>query len=369
MSDPQKTVFISYRRSVSWQTARLIFFSLRERGYDVFMDVENIDNGTFDTVILNQIAARVHFLLILTPGSVERCKEPGDWLRREIEHAMDLNRNIVPILAHDFSFNGTESYLTGKLSNLSRYNGPTLYHEYFDAAIEKLCNRFLKQPMYGEIKRISTKEQVEAQRRIDEVINLVVPTEKQPTAEQYFNLGYNCDKKGNYARAIAHYTEALRLNPKYVEAYNNRGIAYFKQVDYQRAIADFNEALRLKPNYVNVYINRGLTRSKLGDPNGAIADYTEALRFEPKNAMAYNNRGFARYLNGDFDGAIADCNEALRIDPNNVAAYDSRGCAYEAKGDYQKALADYDAALRIEPLHEITQSNREILLKKMNRHK
>jgi hypothetical protein len=68
---------------------------LRANGYDVFMDVESIDSGTFDTMILNQIAARAHFVLILTPGSIERCVENGDWLRREIETAMDLGRNAM----------------------------------------------------------------------------------------------------------------------------------------------------------------------------------------------------------------------------------------------------------------------------------
>jgi len=57
---------------------------LRQHGYDVFMDVESIDSGQFETIILDQIAARAHFLVILTHGTLERCQEPNDWLRREI---------------------------------------------------------------------------------------------------------------------------------------------------------------------------------------------------------------------------------------------------------------------------------------------
>ncbi|MBN1966081.1 MAG: toll/interleukin-1 receptor domain-containing protein, partial [Anaerolineae bacterium] len=65
MADPQKTVFISYRRNVSSFIARAIFMDLRAHGYDVFMDVESIDAGEFDRIILGQIAARAHFLVIL----------------------------------------------------------------------------------------------------------------------------------------------------------------------------------------------------------------------------------------------------------------------------------------------------------------
>src|SRR5215813_1147434 len=98
MAAPAPTVFLSYRRHVSAFIARAVFQDLRQHGYDVFMDVESIDSGQFDTIILNQIAARAHFLVILTPGALDRCQEPDDWLRREIERAIALGRNVVPIL-------------------------------------------------------------------------------------------------------------------------------------------------------------------------------------------------------------------------------------------------------------------------------
>jgi hypothetical protein len=37
-------------------------------------------------------------LVLLTPSALERCGEPGDWLRSEIEVALDSKRNIVPRL-------------------------------------------------------------------------------------------------------------------------------------------------------------------------------------------------------------------------------------------------------------------------------
>ena len=104
MAAPPPTVFLSYRRNVSSFIARAVFQDLRQHGYDVFMDVESIDSGQFETIILAQIAARAHFLVILTPGTLEGCQEPDDWLRREIECAMELRRNIVPLLVNDFHF-------------------------------------------------------------------------------------------------------------------------------------------------------------------------------------------------------------------------------------------------------------------------
>ncbi len=116
MSGPQDTVFISYRRSTGSFIARSIFEDLRSNGFDPILDLESIDSGTVDTIIVNQIAARAHFVLILSPGTLDRVNESEDWLRREIEHAMDLKRNIVPVLIGDYTFSGQEQVLTGKLA-------------------------------------------------------------------------------------------------------------------------------------------------------------------------------------------------------------------------------------------------------------
>ncbi len=243
MPEEQKTVFISYRRSVASFIARSVFMDLREHGYDVFMDVESIDSGQFDTIILRQIEARAHFLVILTPGTVEHCAKPGDWLRREIEYAIEKRRNIVPLLVNSFSFTGTEPYLIGKLAELPRFNGLTVPHDYFDAAMERLRTRFLKQPMYGVIKPTPDHDQVAVQRKIDEVAAQPMPTRKQLSAEDYFNKAMTLDDNSDHE--IAYYNAAIRLNPRYAIAYNNRGVARKAQGDLKGAISDYQKYLDL----------------------------------------------------------------------------------------------------------------------------
>ncbi len=144
-----ESIFISYRRSIGRHLARLVFQELRAREYDVFLDVQTIDSGSFDRIILNQISARQHFLIILSPGSLERCSEPEDWLRREIEEAFRLERNIVPIFDEDFDIENEKTYLGEPLrSDLPRLNAIPYYHFYFEAFFDILCNRFLKPPEY-----------------------------------------------------------------------------------------------------------------------------------------------------------------------------------------------------------------------------
>src|SRR5207344_3360744 len=98
------TVFISYRRTnIPWVQA--ISQNLTLHGYDVFFDFSGIASGDFEQAILGNIKSRAHFLVLLTPSALERCAEPGDWLRREIETALETKRNVVPLMLEGFDFN------------------------------------------------------------------------------------------------------------------------------------------------------------------------------------------------------------------------------------------------------------------------
>lgn len=60
-------------------------------------------------------------------------------------------------------------------------------------------------------------------------------------------LGYNA--KGDYDRAIADYTQALKLDSGSIEAYKNRALAYMNksQQDKALATADFRQIMKLTP--------------------------------------------------------------------------------------------------------------------------
>ena len=53
--------------------------------------------------------------------------------------------------------------------------------------------------------------------------------------------------------------------------------------DFDRAIADFTEAIRLDPNPDLAYQWRGDAYSDKGEYDKAIADYTESIRLDPNN--------------------------------------------------------------------------------------
>ncbi len=149
-------------------------------------------------------------------------------------------------------------------------------------------------------------------------------------ASQYVNRGVEYNSASELDRAIADFSEAIRLNPKFAMAFYNRGIAYRSKNDPDRAIADYNEAIRLNPKYGSAFNNRGLVfYSPKKNYDRAIADYNEAIRLDPKNARAFNNRGNAYDDKNDHDRAIADYNEAIRLDPEYAIAFNNRGDIHE----------------------------------------
>lgn len=134
-----KKVFISYRRDGGAVTARLIFRELEVRKIAAFLDVESLGRSTFDDRLLREIEESPNFLLILSPNSLDRCKEKDDWLTKEIAHAIVKDKNIVPLLEGNFSFPPPES-LPEEIRKLPRYNYVEFSHSYFGASMDKLCS-------------------------------------------------------------------------------------------------------------------------------------------------------------------------------------------------------------------------------------
>jgi tetratricopeptide (TPR) repeat protein len=225
----------------------------------------------------------------------------------------------------------------------------------------------------------------------------------------YVGRGLAWQIKGNRDRAMADFTDAIRLDPDNSLAYSNRGILWREKRDIDRAIADFSDAIRIEalprsdlpgPGYVNVYTNRGLAWQAKGDLDHALSDYNQAIsldsrnaeafyyrakvylekrdfergvadldaaigldpnRLEPYRADAYYLRGAARYDSymfasewieaGDLDHAIADFTEAIKLDPQRIPAYRARAMAWNVNGDQDRAIADLTKAVELNPMN------------------
>jgi tetratricopeptide (TPR) repeat protein len=396
MARVEKTVFISYRRTnASWALA--IFQNLTNNGFDVFFDFEGIASGDFESVILGNIRSRAHFLVLLTPSALERCNEPGDWLRREIEEALAIKRNVVALMLEGFNFStpAIANQLTGKLATLKSYNALDVPANYFMEAMDKLRQKFLNVPLEGVLHPASPdiRQATKSQQAAADTAPAV--SEQELTAQKWFEKGFEAD---DLDEKLQFYGRAIRLKPNYAVAFYNRGIARQDKADLDGALRDYNEAIRLRPDDADFHINRGLVRQDKGnmkgaledfneavrlnpsDPEGyvnranarsgtksqlkdALQDYDEAIRLKPDYADAFYNRADARYEQDDLKGALQDYNEAIRLSPDYSEAFNNRGLVREEAGDVEGALQDYNSAISFNPEYTDSFYNRALIFK------
>ncbi|MGA7410957.1 MAG: tetratricopeptide repeat protein [Bryobacteraceae bacterium] len=347
MKRVEKTVFISYRRT-NFPWALAIFQDLTHHGYDAFFDYTSIASGDFERNILENVTARAHFVVLLTPSALEHCADPEDWLRREIEAALNSQRNIVPLTLEGFSFGTPEiaQQLIGALAPLKRYNALRIVPEYSLQAFEDLRNKFLNVPLDAVLHPASPSAQRAAAEQ-KAAADAAPPVQKEElTAQQWFERGFAATDPDD---ELHFFSEAIRLKPDYAYALYNRGVVRYTKGDLDGALKDYTEAIRLKPDYAYAFSNRGIARRRKGDLDGAQRDYDEAIRLKPDYADAFNNRGIVRRQKEDFDGAQRDYDEAIRLNPDFTEAFNNRGVLRYAKGDLDGALQDCSDAIRLKP--------------------
>jgi tetratricopeptide (TPR) repeat protein len=342
----EKTVFISYRRTnAPWALA--IYQNLESHGFDVFFDYAGIASGDFEQVILGNIRARAHFLVLLTPSALERCGEPEDSLRREIEAAMASKRNIVPLMLEGFSFGSPSiaQHLTGRLEVLKRYNGLDVPIRYFKYAMQELQEKYLNLPLSAVLHPLSPAVASASAEQMEGASTAPPVQPKELTAQEWFERGISTADEGE---KIHCFTEAIRLKPDFANAFALRGIARDRTGDLDGALSDYDEAIRIEPgDDSNLYL-RGIVRRERGDLDGAISDYNEAIRINRENVHAFILRGIARREEGDLDGAAQDHTEAIRLSPKSASAFRHRGWDRMDKGDEAGAQEDFAIAKRLE---------------------
>jgi|tagenome__1003787_1003787.scaffolds.fasta_scaffold20831542_2 hypothetical protein len=113
LNDPDRTLFINYRVGDTGPTASRLFEDLakaygRKR---VFLDHERLEGGTPWPERLEAEARRASVMLVLVGEGwlrahdpetfVRRLDQPGDWVRKEIETALDIGVLIVPLLVEE----------------------------------------------------------------------------------------------------------------------------------------------------------------------------------------------------------------------------------------------------------------------------
>lgn len=136
-------IFISYRRKGAGAgVAGELQAKLENLGYKVFLDVDEIGSGRFPEQIERAIAECKDFILVLSPGTLDRCVEEEDWVRREIIQALTQNKNIIGVGLPGFLMPEAES-LPSPLKPMTTIQVFSWTHEYRMASFAKIAENLV----------------------------------------------------------------------------------------------------------------------------------------------------------------------------------------------------------------------------------
>lgn len=232
---------------------------------------------------------------------------------------------------------------------------------------------------------LATQNETEKKR----IEKLIESDETAFRANEWFEKGSIYNLNYEHDQAIEAYTNAIALNPNYLEAYERRGIAYynkgllqndkllfdravddfkklalvkpntlagawaqgvidFSQNQYAKALASFNKAVSYNPESELGYIGRGVTYAAMKHFDRALEEYSRAIAAKGFwQAISYQNRAIVYINKEQYDRALQDLDQAITLAPDNAHFYYLRGLAHTLMKDTGKANADYDKACKM----------------------
>ena len=156
----------------------------------------------------------------------------------------------------------------------------------------------------------------------------ITDTQALQDAARYYDAGMLAFDDSQWEAAIAHFHQALQLNPRHALAHNFRGAAY-------RHIGSEQSSLDVYLSYNDL----------------AILDFTRATIADPTLSRAFNNRGASlarraavepirEYRQAWLASALTDFSQAIAIGAEGDQAYCNRSQVFSALGQCDQAQSD-----------------------------
>jgi Flp pilus assembly protein TadD len=139
-------------------------------------------------------------------------------------------------------------------------------------------------------------------------------------ADAHNNLGQRWEQRGEYAKAIEEYQQAIALRPNFHDAYNNLAVCYGQLKRYAEAEAALKKCIALKPDDTYAMSNVAVLMMETGRVREGIAFAERAVELEPGYANGRVTLGSLYATSRRYDDAEREFREALRLDPENATA-------------------------------------------------
>lgn len=103
-------------------------------------------------------------------------------------------------------------------------------------------------------------------------------------ALRFYQQGVEYSRRQQWDQAARAYLQAVRLDPRFVEAWTNLGYAYRKLRNYARSVEAYRRALSVRPDYAPAHDYLARTYLAMGDRQKATEHYEILRRPDPQLA-------------------------------------------------------------------------------------
>jgi serine/threonine protein kinase/tetratricopeptide (TPR) repeat protein len=197
----------------------------------------------------------------------------------------------------------------------------------------------------------------------------VTPPETQPAAYEAYMRGRGyleeLNSPENVDRAVAEFTSAVNLDPKYALGYAALGNAY--RLGFQEfakgkqwvsaATQNCEKALSLNPILVEGHICLGNLYNATGQYAGAAEEFQRALQSEPGSEYALMGLANTYTHLGKFSEAEANYKKAISLRPQYWRVYSALGLFYYDQGRYAEAAEMFRKVTQLAPENYLGYSN------------
>jgi tetratricopeptide (TPR) repeat protein len=193
----------------------------------------------------------------------------------------------------------------------------------------------------------------------------------QKAKAKYLAAGQGYMKKGQYGDAAIEFRNALRLDPRFVEAYYQLAQADLARHDWSAAYEYLEKAIELDPSRLDARLDRGrlylaarefdkaedeanvilkqdsryvaayqlLGAALVGEqkPGQALAAFSRVIDLLPNNSSAYVNLALIEISLHRYDDAEQHFKKAVAVDPQSIQAYNDLANFYRLQNRVSEA--------------------------------
>jgi len=172
------------------------------------------------------------------------------------------------------------------------------------------------------------------------------------TAETHFAAGQLAETQGDFAGAVKHYDDALKLEPKHRKAIFREAVCYGQLKKFPKAVAAWKKYIEATDGEANGYSNLGFCHELAGQIDEAEAAYLRGIEREPKNVACRTNYGLmlARL------GRTAEATLQLQAVLSPAEVHYNLASVLEHQNRKEAAKAEYRKAIELDPSFQDAQT-------------